>query len=962
VASGKKRRDSSPKSPWTAQVVADIVADAQARAEAPSDEISDERWAFRMAAAVLSTFDPATLVPFPKDSAAKGGAFRQLVSEAVSAPGRGRVEWALSDDARFAALERLGNRATMQRALEVNRAALEEADDVQRLMSEYINGEIRPPESLSITELSCAFQASAWLSPFLPGLPAPDELRRRLEERRFFEPFRALANHRFAGRADELARLREYIGVLPPTRSRDKVSRTFRGWLGSPQQPALAVQGPGGIGKSTLIARFVLDHIEAERERRIPLVHLDFADPHLFADDWRTWSATALRQLSIQSGLAGIPSDRFEKDAAPLRERLSAVPLTTRSRPPEPAIAEALARLVMSVTPAKRVEDAPPFLLVFDSFEAVQERGEAAWRPLGRFLGWLQDKYPRLRVVVASRARVELDLNGRRAERLQLEEFDRDAAIAFLQHHGLDDRDVAADVFDELGGNPLTLRLAAAAIRESPGKDVPGVRTRGRFRFFALRDEVVQGQLFYRVLGHIRDDRVRAVASSVLVLRRITPEVIVEVLQTALGLDRDPAAAQRLFERMRTEASLVYDSGDGSLVHVPEVRRGVLRMIESNEKAKVNAIDDAAWHYYAGREGTPDIQNATVERAEEIYHRLRLGQEASEVEPRWLEGVEQYLGQALDELPPAAAAYLAAKLGREVAPELRRAASYAEWVSQTSKAVRELLAAGEPSAALERLNERKHEEENSEAALLEAWAFAQLERLDEALSAVDRGIAAASRRGDREEALSLFELGAEIAEQRGDVAMATAYLDHAIPHAEAARDHSRVLRLEVRRLRLTATTDDRQREASEVVRHFDAAPDAELSADIDLVRELAAELGPEQPALLARALRIAPLEAIGEPRRQELAGALAEVEDVAGDAGGALHDLWARMFALSHAKSDWSVVLERGQEERRLSDVMEGALALAPEVRRLRESIAGAMADTLAEPSSESDRPGRPLR
>jgi hypothetical protein len=56
-------------------------------------------------------------------------------------------------------------------------------------------------------------------------------------------------------------------------------------------------------------------------------------------------------------------------------------------------------------------------------------------------------------------------------------------------------------------------------------------------------------------------------------------------------------------------------------------------------------------------------QDDHVSRAEEIYHRLSLGQSSRTIDKYWEPGIEPYLSGSIEELPPRGQAYLAARLG-----------------------------------------------------------------------------------------------------------------------------------------------------------------------------------------------------------------------------------------------------------------------------------------------------------
>jgi hypothetical protein len=132
----------------------------------------------------------------------------------------------------------------------------------------------------------------------------------------------------------------------------------------------------------------------------------------------------------------------------------------------------------------------------------------------------------------------------------------------------------------QVGGNPLTLRLAArvAADEEAVTGGIEALETR-RFGFLAVSPALIRGQLYRRVLDHIHDPDVRALAHPGMVLRRVTPDIIREVLGPRCGIAGVESKALKLFEALQKEHALVLIEGDGSLRYREEVRRPVLELL-----------------------------------------------------------------------------------------------------------------------------------------------------------------------------------------------------------------------------------------------------------------------------------------------------------------------------------------------------------------------------------------------
>ena len=641
----------------------------------PSEEISPERWAYREAACVLSSFDPATLKPAPGSSVG-GGALQHLIDDCdtIAAAG-GPNRWTLRQPVREAAIARVGSREKLLRLLEHNHPS--EPDLLQREITAHLRGEARPVEEQNLEELTCTLQISQWFGRVLQELPSLEQVRRRMEMLRLLAPFEHLIAKGFYGRQAELQRIRDYVGVRDLSLTTEIV-QTTKQLFGLRKKPPLLIHGPGGMGKSSLLSKFLLEH--ASGDERIPFAYLDFDDPSLSPANPARLLSEAARQLALQYPEKAAEFEQFRQgcEVFTVYWQGSLLPLNA---PIIPAIRDALRFLgihyqsIPNVLPSagllessllkvfgglvSQLAGQKPFLLVFDTFEEIQFRSIDLVQDLDQLLTTLGEAYPDLRTVICGRAPAE----QLKAEHLELKELDPEAAQQLLYTNGVTEAETARVLVEQLGGNPLTLHLASEVVRrEGAGrKGIEGIKTR-RLLFFSAREAVIQGQLYGRILDHIHDPEVRKLAHPGLVVRRITPGVITHVLAEPCALSiAAEADAESLFRELQREVSLVFLAPDGSLHHRTDVRRMMLEPLQAERPAQVRAIHEAAIRYYAGRQ-------EPLSRAEEIYHRLALGQSHQEVEAVWMAGVEPYLGNALEELPPAAKPYFGLEARNRAAP------------------------------------------------------------------------------------------------------------------------------------------------------------------------------------------------------------------------------------------------------------------------------------------------------
>ena len=253
---------------------------------------------------------------------------------------------------------------------------------------------------------------------------------------------------------------------------------------------------------------------------------------------------------------------------------------------------------------------------------------------------------------------------------------------------------------------------------------------------------MIQGVLYRRVLDHIDDPDVRALAIPGLALRRITPKVIEEVLGPCCHLGTvTPGRARELFRKLRAETSLVAYDGD-ALVHRSDVRQDVLPLLQDEDPAGVASIHRYAIRFYSKRDSVAD-------RAEELYHRLALGQATRTLDRHWDDKAGARLDAAIEELPNAGQVYLASRLGFQAHPAALRAADDEAWALQALRSARSYLNDGNPKSALATLRQRTLSVAIFDHSALEVEALARLNHPSAAQKLVRQARDAATERGNQ---------------------------------------------------------------------------------------------------------------------------------------------------------------------------------------------------------------------
>lgn len=695
-----------------------------------TDPVTSTRWAYREAAAVLARFELASLrpaggAPGGGDAGAELGGDSELVYDELGQP-----RWSLRRAVRRETLQRLIQNGRVKEALDANpdrdRGAL------QRMLEGYLLGVAPRLERQSLADLQATQTVIEWLEglsdtrrgPALV-LPSSSSVRDRVEYETLLGPFRALVGDHFAGRAKELAQLADYVGVLEASGVLESALRMVRRATSLREEPPLSIHGPGGIGKSTLVAKFILDHVDRPDETRFPFAYLDLDRPGLLPEEPITLLFEALRQLAIE-----FPRERARADALRAQwTRRSAL----RDEETEGAAFRLKDRDYYLDTFGSFIEDLKlgnrTLLLVIDTFEEAQLRSRVVVEDTLGFLDALQARVPSLRSVISGRVAVESTQYTTKT--LELKVFDAEAGQAFLLSRAKVSPEVALAVVQQVGGSPMMLKLAAELLkREAAGsggiKDLhTGLRAK-------LLGETIQSQLYTRILGHIKDDDVRKLAHPGLVLRRVTADIIAQVLAEPCQVDvTDPGRPRALFEKLRNEVVLVTQPRPDVLLHRPDLRAVMLAPLRSAEPEKVPVIHHNAIEFHERRD---EVES----RAEELYHRLSLGVDRAALAERWSIEAARSVASSIEELPPKSQGYVAARVDVEVSDAIWREADQEDWELHVAKVATGHLHLGKAEPALELLAQRTARLPGSPLFALEIDGRMQLGQSDKAWEILER--------------------------------------------------------------------------------------------------------------------------------------------------------------------------------------------------------------------------------
>lgn len=605
--------------------------------------------------------------------------------------------WQLKPDARRRVLLQARQEGRLERTTKQLVPTPDPPDAEGDLLRRVLAGEVLDPATLPTEELERLATVSEWLSDTdLAKLPAAVELRRLIAQRELLDPFRILVGRtleagsdgskdRLVGRVKQLERLRAYVGIVPPEVLKHYVTRTLSSlWstvtLSDNANEPLVLLGIGGMGKSTLIAKFILDHALFPGAS-LPFVYLDF-DRAVLAP---RQPLQLLIDIALQLGLwfpaieEKLKSLRFD-----LRDAIDGLAKNPDRRSGEEgtrsklnACCKELRDIVESVNGGRA-----PVVILLDTFEVVQYDDDAVMGVTNLIAALREpgsEPWTNLRIVIAGRADMPEITTSQK--RIVLGPLTLDATTELIRRRNESEElalttEQIRTLARPLGNSPLDViivmnwlkgreaderaKLAAEIVKEIEA-EAGNEQTIG-----PLAATRVTGILIDRMVKHINDEEVRKLAIPGLVVRAVTPDVIRYVMAPAGGLvatpdQLKPGAEDELFRRLERERWLVTRRGK-VVRHRPEVRLAMLDLMRRQDKNKFADTNKLALDYFrANAEHDDDA------RAEAIYHMLLGGETPlEEVDRMWTPGVARPLSSAVDDLGGKAQDYLKARLGRSV--------------------------------------------------------------------------------------------------------------------------------------------------------------------------------------------------------------------------------------------------------------------------------------------------------
>lgn len=664
----------------------------------------------------------------------------------------GAMKWQMKSSERVKVMQSLGSLAAMKQHLPKGEKTGE--NTLQRMLSDYVQGTAKPLQEQGLQELGASYQVAGWLQSIAPAdIPEPIVVQAQLKVKELTTPFRNLTKY-FQGREDELEHLRGYN-----------------------EQKPLLIHGLGGAGKSTLISKFILEHLEGSPAGHIPFIYLDFDRPGVSIREPLTLLFEGLRQLILQFPKEEKVLEEYRRgwENDLLGTKQSNVRGYSQSRGTGSGERRHYLRDFDTIwNDILSLRDVP-LLFVLDSFEEVQYRATLTdLVELNSFLHQMSDMVKRFRAVISGRSELpDLFL----VNKLFIGSFDEKAAIGYLTQKGITDDELSARIFENIGGNPLNLTLAASVVLKEMEK---GDRSHD-WLLLKMEGESIQELLFRRNMEHIHKEKVRQLAFPGLTVRFISPPVIQHILAAPCGLGEiGEEEAIDLFDELKRETFLVNIDEQGRFRFRPDLRKLLIDLVQKQEPERSRQIHNLAVSFY-------EKEDKLEANAEHVYHALQRGDDPNTLGHLVQPELQPYLENSLSEFSPNNYLFLASIFNLEVPEEVRQRADLGYWEEKMASELEGFLEQGQVSSfpsMLLRLKEKTDRSANSPLRFLEASFYELAGDLKLSYDKARVALRDAEKYLVYERQGQILELLARIEARQGGFAEAQEYTERGIAMAE----------------------------------------------------------------------------------------------------------------------------------------------------------------------------------
>ncbi|MYN04528.1 hypothetical protein GTP41_20765 [Pseudoduganella sp. DS3] len=595
-------------------------------------------------AAFRDTFIPDEILEISRSDHSWTNAIRRLAEFCVEVETPYGLRWSLQPDARANTLRSLSTSRLRTLAIDAENSR----DDslgcwlATVILDKDVNLDTLPPTSIQLLRKAALYVESSALASTLHAI------NRRIERLDADASVQLARSGKVFGRHWQLRRLRGFVeqkgSSLRPVKS-------------------FEVTGPGGSGKSALLAEFVWK-MRGKSWDGSPVVWIDFDRKEMASANPLVLTMELSRQIGIAKPEWADSMNTFRRLASESSVgKSSERALDFHSSSIELKVLSSLWRRCID-----GIQLRSPIILILDTFEEIAIQTDEVARRLDRWLLALVSEFELddLRVVKSGRTMPRHDQGSdfESVQAMAIGDLPKSDARRLLQNliereqrHGR--ASIPYDLLlERYGRNPLVLKLLAGWINQDPHfalSDLTSSDTSTR-----IPNAIVQGVLYRRILGRMRtDENVKKLASPGLILRRVTPSIIQHVLAEPCGLGVvSSRLARQMFETLGSQVWLVHrEPKSGALVHRKDLRQLMLSLLTEDGSKTADIHARAIRYYDSGIDGDlPERQRELEVR----YHQLMLG-ELGTLEPGEAKALLQSIGTDITCAPAAAVARLKAQ-------------------------------------------------------------------------------------------------------------------------------------------------------------------------------------------------------------------------------------------------------------------------------------------------------------
>lgn len=518
----------------------------------------------------------------------------------------------------------------------VEKANIPQSDKTSILFGDLIINNSINFDEINDSELFKIYEITAMIIETKGFLDSFDKVLEEWNYREGIHRFSLLCPRDFVNRDAQIKILSEFIN--------DKINK-----------PIMILQGIGGIGKTALIAKVILLHKEKINSGALLPLYFDFENNRYREDLGFYIFFEACQQIEnfIRNDKEEFSNKRkkwLEKTRKPIKISAENLGVDIFN------MAEEFSLLLEKISEKNQC-----LLFIFDSLEKPLQSNKVRdqLKNLFRALNDVFEKNYRFRCIAVSRTKNDwrklVSLSS--IQLLDITDIDKNSGIKLLSKKikvSLS-LDVLEQIFDEVGGNPLDLKIAANALNlQLNYKNIHSNSEallfskdhREKFRQ-ALGAELIRERLYNRILDSVDDERVRKFVHPGFILRSVDQKLFEKVLLPSLlePVEQDSLDFENFKQEVKNFSSILEIDEKQKVIRLnPEIRQIAVELMLSDKPDESRDICRRAIKFFENVEKeTKNPGDQLRAKAEQIYYHLLSGTAGSKIDQLWEPGCFQYI-------------------------------------------------------------------------------------------------------------------------------------------------------------------------------------------------------------------------------------------------------------------------------------------------------------------------------